>query len=223
MRKQWDAVLFDFDGTLVDSAPDIIAALNLLLGEMGYTHVDYDDYRTRAGDGARHLLEQVLAGRGASFPEEEWPVLVDRLLAHYYEIMTDNTRPYPAVPDILAEIYQTGMALAVCTNRTHATTDQLLGHFSLKDMFGAVMCADNVTARKPDARHLHEAIERLGAAPDRTIMIGDTATDVAAARNAGIKVVVVSYGYSAKPAADLGADAVMADFNELPALLANFF
>ena len=222
MRKQWDAVLFDFDGTLVDSAPDIIAALNRLLGELGHTQVDYNAYRTRAGDGARNLLEQVLAGRGVRYGEDEWPALVERLLAHYYELMTENTRPYPAVPDILAEIYQTGMALAVCTNRTYATTDQLLSHFGLKDMFGAIMCADNVSAKKPDARHLHEAIERLGAAPARTIMIGDTATDVAAARNAGIKVVAVSYGYSERPAADLGADAVLADFSELPALLARW-
>jgi len=220
MRKQWDAVLFDFDGTLVDSAPDIIAALNRLLGELGHAHVDYHAFRTRAGDGARNLLEQVLTGRGARFAEAEWPGLVERLLAHYYEIMTDNTRPYPAVPDILAEIYQSGMALAVCTNRTQATTDRLLSHFGLAQMFGAVLGADTVSAKKPDARHLFEAIERLGAAPERTIMVGDTATDVAAARNAGIKVVAVSYGYSARPAADLGADAVLADFAELPALLA---
>jgi len=220
MRKQWDAVLFDFDGTLVDSAPDIIAALNLLLGELGQAHVDYDAFRTRAGDGAKHLLEQVLTERGASFDDAELPGLVERLLAHYFEIMTDNTRPYPAVPDILAEIYQSGMALGVCTNRTQATTDQLLNNFGLAQMFGAVLCADTVTAKKPDARHLFEAIERLGASPERTIMVGDTATDVAAARNAGIKVVAVSYGYSARPAADLGADAVIADFAELPALLA---
>ncbi|MDA0231049.1 MAG: HAD-IIIA family hydrolase [Proteobacteria bacterium] len=220
MRKQWDAVLFDFDGTLVDSAPDIIAALNLLLGELGQEHVDYHAFRTRAGDGARNLLEQVLTSRGASFDDAELPGLVERLLTHYFEIMTDNTRPYPAVPDILAEIYQSGMALAICTNRTQATTDQLLSHFGLTQMFGAVLCADTVTAKKPDARHLFEAIERLGAAPERTIMVGDTATDVAAARNAGIKVVAVSYGYSARPAADLGADAVLADFAGLPALLA---
>ena len=219
MRKQWDAVLFDFDGTLVDSAPDIIAALNRLLGELGHEHVDYHAFRTRAGDGARNLLKQVLTGRGASFTDAELPRLVERLLAHYYETMTDNTRPYPAVPDILAEIYQSGMALAVCTNRTQATTEQLLSHFGLAQMFGAVLCADTVTAKKPDARHLLEAMQRLGAAPERTIMVGDTATDVAAARNAGIKVVAVSYGYSVRPATDLGADAILADFAKLPALL----
>ena len=220
MRKQWDAVLFDFDGTLVDSAPDIIAALNRLLGELGQTPVNYHAFRTRAGDGARNLLEQVLTGRGASITDAELPGLVERLLAHYYETMTDNTRPYPAVPDILAEIYQSGMALAVCTNRTQATTEQLLSHFGLAQMFGAVLCADTVTAKKPDARHLFEAMECLGAAPERTIMVGDTATDVAAARNAGIKVVAVSYGYSVRPATDLGADAILADFAKLPALLA---
>jgi phosphoglycolate phosphatase len=220
MRKQWDAVLLDFDGTLIDSAPDIIAALNLLLGELGHAAVNYDEYRNRAGDGARHLLDQVLEGRGIGFPEDEMPPLVDRLLAHYYEIMTDNTRPYPAVPETLADIHASGMALAICTNRPTLTTRQLLAHFSLEALFGAVLCADNVTAPKPDARHLQEAMDLLGATPERTIMVGDTATDVAAARNAGIKVVAVSYGYSKQPAAELGADAVLADFNQLPALLA---
>ncbi len=220
MRKQWDAVLFDFDGTLVDSAPDIIAALNRLLGELGHAHVGYESYRTRAGDGARNLLEQVLNAQGASFAEAEWPALVERLLAHYYEIMTEGTRPYPAVPEILAEIHQAGMALAICTNRTTRTTEHLLSHFGLREMFGAVLCSDNVSAKKPDARHLLEAMRDLGAAPERSLMIGDTATDVAAARNAGIKVVAVSYGYSELAAAELGADAVLADFGELPALLA---
>ena len=220
MRKQWDAVLLDFDGTLVDSAPDIIAAVNRLMGELGHAAVNYDEYRNSAGDGARHLLEQVLAAESVTFAEAEWPPLVGRLLEHYYEIMTDNTRPYPAVPDTLAEIHATGMALAVCTNRVTWTTARLLEHFGLAEMFGAVLCSDNVSAKKPDARHLQEAMQQLGTAPERTIMIGDTATDVAAARNAGIKVVLVSYGYSKQPAAELGADAVLAGFNELPALLA---
>ena len=221
MRKQWDAVLLDFDGTLVDSAPDIIAALNRLLVELDHTEVNYDEYRNRAGDGARNLLEQVLAARDVTFAEAEWPPLVDRLLDHYYEIMTDNTQPYPAVTDTLAEIHASGMALAVCTNRTVWTTTRLLAHFGLTELFGAVLCADNVIAKKPDAHHLQEAMQLLGTTPERTIMIGDTATDVAAARNAGIKVVAVSYGYSKNPAAELGADAVLADFDELPALLAN--
>lgn len=221
MRKQWDAVLLDFDGTIVDSAPDIITALNLLLGELGQTQVNYDDYRSSAGDGARHLLEQVLAARGVSFAEDEWPPLVDRLLAYYYEVMTDNTSPYPAVPDTLAEIHATGMALAICTNRTVWTTQHLLAHFGLTELFDAVLCADNVVAKKPDARHLQEAMIQLGSTPERTIMIGDTATDVAAARNAGVKVVAMSYGYSKKPAAELGADAVLTNFDQLPALLAS--
>lgn len=220
MRKQWDAVLLDFDGTLVDSAPDIITALNLLLGDLGHAVVDYDDYRVRAGDGARHLLEQVLAAQDVTYEEAEWQPLVDRLLEHYYQVMTDNTQPYPAVPDTLAEIHASGMALAVCTNRTVWTTERLLAHFGLAELFGAVLCSDNVVAKKPDARHLQEAMHQLGTAPERTIMIGDTATDVAAARNAGIKVVAVSYGYSKLPAAELGADAVIANFDDLPALLA---
>jgi len=220
MRKQWDAVLLDFDGTMVDSAPDIITALNRLLGELGHAEVDYDDYRVRAGDGARNLLEQVLAARDVSFEEAEWPPLVDRLLEHYYKVMTDNTQPYPAVADTLVEIHATGMALAVCTNRTVWTTERLLAHFGLAELFGAVLCSDNVIAKKPDARHLEEAMQLLGTVPERTIMIGDTATDVAAARNAGIKVVVTSYGYSKKPATELGADAVLGGFDELPALLA---
>ena len=222
MRKNWDAVLFDFDGTLVDSAPDIIAALNRLLDEIGHDAVHYDTYRTRAGDGARKLLTETLIDQGTCFKEAELPVLVDRLLDHYYGLMTEKTRLYQGVPEVLEEIYNSGMALAVCTNRTSKTTKYLLSHFGLTKLFSAVVCADNVSAKKPDAAHLQEAIKSLSTAPERTVMIGDTATDVAAARNAGIKVVVVSYGYSVRPAHDLGANAVLDDFSELPALLKVF-
>ena len=223
MRKNWDAVLFDFDGTLIDSAPDIIAALNCLLGELGHDAVRYDTYRTRAGDGARKLLEQVLIEQSVRFEEAELPALVDRLLNHYYGLMTENTCPYQSVPEVLSEIHGSGMELAICTNRTSKTTEHLLGHFGLSEFFTAVVCADNVSAKKPDAAHLYQAIKSLSTAPERTVMIGDTATDVAAARNAGIKVVAVSYGYSAQSAHKLGADAVLADFSQLPALLKDFF
>lgn len=222
MRKSWDAVLFDFDGTLIDSAPDIIAALNRLLTELGHAEVDYSAYRTRAGNGARNLLQQVLIGKSVNINEAELPAMVERLLSHYYEMMTENTTPYQYVPEVLAEIHGTGMALAVCTNRTSATTVHLLNHFGLSHLFQAVLCADNVSAKKPDAAHILEAIESLGTAPERTVMIGDTATDVAAARNAGIKVVAVTYGYSAQPVPDLGADAVLSDISQLPGLLKNF-
>ena len=131
MRKNWDAVLFDFDGTLVDSAPDIIAALNRLLDEIGHDAVHYDTYRTRAGDGARKLLTETLIDQGTCFKEAELPVLVDRLLDHYYGLMTEKTRLYQGVPEVLEEIYNSGMALAVCTNRTSKTTKYLLSHFGL--------------------------------------------------------------------------------------------
>jgi len=219
MRKNWDAVLFDFDGTLIDSAPDIIAALNRLLGELGHDAVHYDTYRTRAGDGARKLLAQVLIDQGTRFEEAELTALVERLLDHYCGLMTKNTRLYQGVSDVLAEIHNSGMALAICTNRTSKTTKHLLDHFGLTKLFSAVVCADNVSVKKPDAAHLLEAIKRLSTAPERTVMIGDTATDVAAARNAGIKVIAVSYGYSVRPAHDLGADAVLPDFSQLKELL----
>lgn len=212
-------LLFDLDGTLIDSAPDIIAALNQILNDLGYESVNYSEFRQSAGDGAKKLLERVLIKKNITLTDKELSYQVDRLLKYYYQIMTNNTALYPGVSETLCNLRESGMSLGICTNRPSPSTKYLLKHFSLTDLFGTVICSDNITAKKPNPLHLQKAIKNLNSIPEATLMVGDTATDVAAARNANLKVVAVAYGYSKVPAKQLGADAVLEDFAELPQLL----
>jgi len=219
-----EAILLDFDGTLVDTAPDFIAALNRLLGELERPPVGYDEFRSLAGDGAKRLLERALTHHGAAVPPEaELMPWVQRLVAYYYEVMTVESRPFPGVVETLAGLSAAGRRLAICTNKPQASTDTLIAHFGMAHLFGAVLGGDSVAAKKPAPLHLHEALARLGKRAEHAVMVGDSATDVAAARAAGVPVVVVAYGYSPVPAHALGGDAVIERFADLPAALARLF
>ena len=219
-----DAVLLDFDGTLVDTAPDFIGALNRLLREMEHPTVPIAEFRNLAGDGAKRLLQRALGHVGAAVPEDDQIMpQVKQLIAYYYEVMTVASRPFPGVVDTLKLLHGGGTRLAICTNKPQAATDALIGHFGLGHLFGAVLGGDKVAAKKPDPGHLHDALALLGRQADRAVMVGDSATDVAAARAAGIPVVVVSYGYSPVPAHELGGDAVIGHFSELPSALTRLF
>lgn len=219
--QNFNTLLFDLDGTLVDSAPDIIAALNRTLNDLGHESVNYHDFRQSAGDGAKNLLERVLEAKNISLTDKQLSGQVDCLLEHYHNIMTNNTTLYPGVSKTLYKLKESGISLGICTNRPLSSTTYLLKHFALTDFFSAVLCSDNVTARKPDPRHLQEAMLELNSSPRTTLMIGDTATDIAAAHNANLKVVAVAYGYSKMPAEQLGANAVLQHFGELPQLISS--
>jgi phosphoglycolate phosphatase len=219
-----EAILLDFDGTLVDTAPDFIGALNRLLREMEQPSVPIDEFRNLAGDGAKRLLQRALGHVGAPVPpDDEIMPRVKQLIAYYYEVMTVESRTFPGVIETLNGLATNGTRLAICTNKPQAATEALIGHFGMGHLFGAVLGGDTVAAKKPDPLHLHDALARLGKGAERAVMVGDSATDVAAARAAGVPVVVVSYGYSPVPARELGGDAVIDDFAELPAALARLF
>jgi phosphoglycolate phosphatase len=219
-----EAILLDFDGTLVDTAPDFIAALNRLLAELGHPAVPHGEFRNLAGDGAKRLLQRALGHVGARVPpDDEIGPRVKQLIAYYYEVMTVATRPFPGVIETLNSLATNGTRLAICTNKPQVATETLISHFGIGHLFGAVLGGDTVAAKKPDPLHLHDALARLGKGAERAVMVGDSATDVAAARAASIPVVVVSYGYSPVPARELGGDAVIDDFAELPAALARLF
>jgi phosphoglycolate phosphatase len=194
-----DAVLFDFDGTLFDTAPDIIAALNRVLAELGRAGVDHSNYRNLAGDGAKHLLLRATASQGVVLDKAEVEPLVQRLIAYYYEMLTERTQPFPGVAHTLERFFNDTATTEIYTNRPAVSTTALLDHFDMAAHFGAVICGDEVQAKKPDPLHIAEALDRLGATHERAVMVGDTATDVKAARAAGIPVVAVAYGYSLVP------------------------
>jgi phosphoglycolate phosphatase len=211
-----DAVVFDLDGTLVDTAPDLGGALNRLLAEHGRVPIGADGIRRMIGDGAAKLVERGFAATGGL--PAALPSLVERFLAIYEPNIAETSRPFPGVVETLERLKAAGLRLGVCTNKPDEATRRLLAALDLSRHFTAVSGGD-VPARKPDARHLLGVLRDLDASPTRSLMVGDSPNDVAAARNAGVPVVVVSFGYTTTPAAQLGADRLIDDFAALPEIL----
>ena len=215
----FDTIVFDLDGTLVDSAPDLAEALNRLLGENGLPEVTPDSVRSMVGEGAARMIARSFAAAGRAMGDEPPDGLRRRFLAHYADCLADSTRPFPGAVAALETLAAAGRRLAVCTNKSEATSRTLLDRLGLSRFFGAVVGGDSLAVHKPDPRHLTAAILRAGGTPERAAMVGDSIVDVEAARAAAVPVVAVSFGYTRIPPAQLGADALIGSFDELvPAL-----
>lgn len=213
------AAVFDLDGTLVDTAPDILGTLNAVLGDLGLAPIGLAEVRAMIGDGIRALLERGLAAQGAKLDEAAMAAADERFLRHYADNLARESRPFPGVWAALAELEEAGFRLAVCTNKAQEFALPLLGQLGLRDRFASVIGGDFLAVRKPDPRHLLEAIRAAGARPEGSVMIGDSRNDVAVARAAGLPVVLVSFGYTPVPAAELGADAVIDRYADLGAAI----
>jgi phosphoglycolate phosphatase len=214
------AIVFDLDGTLIDSAPDLRAALNRLLAGQERHALTIEQVKLMIGDGAMKLVERAFAVTGPEIAAAELAAMTAAFLEDYEMNSAVLTRPFPAVVETLARLGNEGYTLALCTNKPQTATMQTLDCLELADYFQAVIGGDLLPGlRKPDPRHLLAALERLGVAASGAVMVGDNANDVAVARGAGMPVILVTFGYSRIPAAELGADAVISCFDELPAAL----
>jgi phosphoglycolate phosphatase len=213
------ALIFDLDGTLVDTAPDLLGAMNAVLAQEGRKSVDPTTLRHMVGFGARSLIDQAMAATGTPVTADRLPKLVESFIAHYREHLADSSRPFPGVVETLAKLAADGIHMGVLTNKPQELTGPLLDKLDLSRFFGAVHGAGRFDYVKPDARVFHHVVEELTGSPDvPAIMIGDSATDVATARAAKAPVILLSYGYTPQPADQLGADAVTDDFRDIPAL-----
>ena len=187
-------VIFDLDGTLVDSAPDLAGAMNAVLQAEGLDTVPPDAVRPLVGDGARALLVRGYAENGRPFPEgAAGDALVARFLAHYAEHLADETRAFPGAEAALGRLAGAGAALAVCTNKPERLTWPLLDRLGLTARFAVVLGRDSLPRHKPDPLPLRTILERTGRA--RGVMIGDTATDRDAARAAAMPFLHAQFGY----------------------------
>lgn len=208
-------LVFDLDGTLVDSAPDLLAALNHTLGLEGLAPVELAAIRTMIGRGAKVMIAQGLAYNGApnepSRVDALWPVFLD----HYEANIARHTALFEGAGAALDELATLGARLAVCTNKTQALSDRLLGELGEAERFHAIVGADAAPARKPDGRHVLHAVEQAGGRADRAMMIGDSRTDERAARNAGLPFLFVPFGYESEPAERIDCDAVVADYSQM--------
>jgi len=213
-------VVFDLDGTLVDTAPDLIGALNIVLGEAGLEPVAVSDARAVIGRGARVMIERGFALRGSRLRDSDIDRLQARFLAYYDLHIADLSRPFPGAQTALDALAAAGMLLVICTNKPERYSVKLLAALGLRDHFTVVAGADTFAVKKPDPGHLLGAVERAGGDAGAAVMIGDSAIDMATARAAKVPVVAVSYGYTDVPAAALGADRVIDRLTDAPAAVA---
>jgi phosphoglycolate phosphatase len=214
------ALVFDLDGTLVDTAPDILAALNAVLHGEGMRPMDRSDIDQLVGHGARAMLAEALARAGGAPLPARTEELTDAFIAHYRAHLADESRPYPGVASTLAKLVAQGARLGVLTNKPQELADQLLEQLGLARYFIAIHGAGRYSYSKPDARVFHHVVEELGGPGMGAIMIGDSTTDALTARAAGVPLILLTYGYTPDPVETLNADAVTGDFTDLPHLVA---
>lgn len=210
-------LLFDLDGTLIDSVPDLCGALNRVLSQYGQPPLTPQEVRPMIGDGVAALVARGLAARGldAATAREALP----RYVEIYEANAADLTRPYPQVRETLILLRRRGYRTAVCTNKLQHVTETVLRALDLFPLFDGIAGGDRFPVRKPDPGHLLALIAEMGGRPERAVMIGDHENDAAAGRGAGLPVVLMRYGYARGNPETLAADALLDDFAELPAAL----
>jgi phosphoglycolate phosphatase len=208
-------IAFDLDGTLIDTAPDLIGTLNTILDEHGHPGLPLEASRWLVGGGARVMLARGFSAAGEAVSAERMDALFARFLELYRARIADESRPFPGVVETLDRLAGAGARLAVCTNKRTELSQLLMDKLALANRFAAIVGPDLAGVAKPDGRHLAYAIEAAGGHAARSLMVGDASTDVGAAKALGVPVVAVSFGYTEVPARELGADLVIDRFDAL--------
>jgi phosphoglycolate phosphatase len=216
------AIVFDLDGTLVDSVADIRMTLNGILAEIGRPPLSLPAVTAMIGDGPGKLLERALTATGELPERDETTGLIARFVARYDAAPVTHTRPYPGAAETLGRLRAGGARLGVCTNKPEGATRAVLAALDLAPLFDAVVGSGTINGvQKPDPRVLVATLAELGIAEHDAVMVGDATPDVGVARAAGVPVVLRAGGYTLKPATALGADAVFTHYPELPGVLAS--
>jgi len=211
-RFSFAVVVFDLDGTLINTAPDLTAALNHMLGRFGREPVPAAKVIEMVGRGMRDLVERGLRATGSASPallEKALPVFLEYYEAH----IADGSRPYDGAESALDLLRARGARLAICTNKPEGLTRKLLAKFGWTERFASVIGGDTLAVRKPDAAPLREAIRQAGGG--RAVLVGDSITDVETAKAAGLPSVVVTFGFRDRPAEALGATGLIERFDQL--------
>ncbi|WP_372708283.1 HAD-IA family hydrolase [Brevundimonas sp.] len=212
-------IAFDLDGTLVETAPDLIGTLNRLLDQHNLPPMPLESARHLIGHGAIALLKRGFEAAGAVWDEAASPVLLKAFLADYLDHIADGSTAYPGAVEALDALSARGAILCVATNKPTDLAVALFDAIGLSSRFAAICGPQSVSARKPDAAHIRETVLKAGGDPARAIMVGDSITDLDAARATGVPCILTTFGYTDTPAADLGADAVIAHFDALPGVI----
>ncbi|QXX73358.1 Phosphoglycolate phosphatase [Methylovirgula sp. HY1] len=208
-------LVFDLDGTLAETAPDLVTTLNMLLTREGFPPVPYEKARGMVGGGARTLIERGLAYAGGDLPAPRIDALFEEFLVHYDAHIADATTLFPGVGAALDRFETAGWRFAVCTNKIEYSSTLLLTALGIADRFHAICGKNTFPMSKPDGRALLMTIDKAGGQPDRTIMVGDSKTDIETAQNAKIPVVAVDFGYTDLPVEAYAPDRVISHFDDL--------
>jgi phosphoglycolate phosphatase len=212
-------IVFDLDGTLIDTAPDLIDTLNHILVQQGLPVVPYETARPLIGGGARGMIERALTVEERSCSPADVDRLYTAFVAHYAEHIADRSRPFPQVEAALDRLAAEGHRLAVCTNKLEWLSRRLLDTLQLSPRFAAICGQDTFGVLKPDPEIFRLTVRRAGGEPRRAIMVGDSVTDIRTARAANVPVVAVDFGYTEVPIATLRPDQIISSFADLPAAI----
>jgi phosphoglycolate phosphatase len=215
-------IVFDLDGTLVDTAPDLIETLNVVFAREGMPPVDYATARNLIGGGAKSMLVRGIEAEGRVVEPAKLQKMFDDFIAYYADHVADHSRPFPGLNDALDTLAARGCRFAVCTNKLEGLSRLLLDKLQLTSRFEAICGQDTFAIQKPDPEILRRTIAAAGGSMQHAVMIGDSATDVHTARAAGIPVIAVDFGYSETPVAEFGPDRLISHFHELPDAITAF-
>ena len=203
-------VVFDFDGTLIDSAPDLMFSVNKILKTAGRRAVTLEEVQGMIGDGMPVLLERSFRATGDVPEESALKAYTQQFIENYNGEDADPDHLYPGVAETLQSLKQQGFTIGLCTNKPITPTLAILRKLDIEHFFSAISGGNSIPGiRKPDPRHLLAVIEELGLRPDQAVMIGDKEHDINCAKGAGVKSIIVSFGYANGPVEDIGADAII--------------
>ena len=213
-------LVFDLDGTLIDTAPDLVETLNVIFAREGLAPVPFATARKLIGGGARAMIVRGVEAEGRVLSPAQIERLFDEFIAYYSEHIADRSRPFPGLIEALDALASRGHRFAVCTNKLERLSVLLLQQLDLAGRFAAICGQDTFGVQKPNPDMLRRTILAAGGTPERAIMIGDSETDVRTAKSAGIPIVAVDFGYTERPVAEFAPDRVISHFAELPSVLA---
>ena len=216
-------IVFDLDGTLIDTAPDLIDTLNVVFTREGLPPVAYETARNLIGGGARAMIANGIAAEGRVLEPLKLEQMFGDFIAHYSAHVADRSLPFPGLVGALDALAAGGYQFAVCTNKLERLSVLLLEKLELADRFEAICGQDTFGIQKPEPEILRRTIAAAGGSPQRAIMIGDSLTDICTARAASIPVIAVDFGYSERPVSEYKPDQIISNFAQLPAAIAAIF
>lgn len=209
------SIIFDLDGTLVDTAPDLLAALNHVLQSIDCPEVTLNDIDKLVGDGAMAMIKTGLNIAERDLPQEQEEELLQKFLDYYYENIAIFSKPFEGLDRCLDHFLREDARVGICTNKKEHLSIKLINELGLSERFHTIVGADTLAVKKPHPDHILGTIERLQGNPEKAVMIGDSANDIKAAQAANIPVIAVTFGYTAQPVTDFSPDIVIDHYDEL--------